>query len=70
MMKAVRFHGQRDIRLDNVEIVQCGRGQVKVGALPRFESAKISILSVVCQVKPAFVGICGSGIAAAPFLVV
>ena len=44
-MKAVRFHGRRDIRLDNVEIVQCGRGQVKVGALPRFESAKISILS-------------------------
>jgi len=30
MMKAVRFHGQSDIRLDDVEIVQCGRGQVKV----------------------------------------
>ena len=30
-MKAVRFHGQRDIRLEDVEIVQCGRGQVKVG---------------------------------------
>ncbi|MCJ1456333.1 hypothetical protein MMC28_006694 [Mycoblastus sanguinarius] len=30
MMKALRFHGQRDIRLDDVEIPQCGRGQVKV----------------------------------------
>lgn len=66
MMKAVRFHGQRDIRLDDVEIVQCGEGQVKVGAFLIFEYAKILVLSVVCQVKPAFAGICGSGIAAAP----
>ena len=66
MMKAVRFHGQRDIRPDDVEIVRCGRGQVKVGASPVFESVKISVLSVVCQVKPAFAGICGSGIAVAP----
>ena len=36
MMKALRFHGQRDIRLDDVEIVQCGRDQVKVGAVPNF----------------------------------
>ena len=31
MMKAVRFHGQRDIRLDEVPIPVCGKGQVKVG---------------------------------------
>ena len=61
MMKAVRFHGQRDIRLDDVEIVQCGRGQVKVSTFSMFESAKLSILSVLYQVTPAFVGICGSG---------
>lgn len=30
MMKAVRFHGRRDIRLDDVPIPQCGRAQVKV----------------------------------------
>ncbi|KAF6236211.1 hypothetical protein HO173_005841 [Letharia columbiana] len=30
MMKALRFHGQKDIRLDDVPIPQCGRGQVKV----------------------------------------
>ena len=70
MMKAVRFHGQRDIRLDDVEIMQCGRGQVKVGAFSIFESAKTSVLSVVRQVKPSFAGICGSGITVAPFLVV
>ncbi|KAL9588235.1 MAG: hypothetical protein Q9203_002950 [Teloschistes exilis] len=30
MMKAVRFHGQRDIRLEEVEVPRCGKGQVKV----------------------------------------
>ncbi|KAL9053555.1 MAG: hypothetical protein Q9206_003887 [Seirophora lacunosa] len=30
MMKAVRFHGKGDIRLDDVEIPICGKGQVKV----------------------------------------
>ena len=30
MMQALRFHGQKDIRLDEVEIPQCGKGQVKV----------------------------------------
>ncbi|KAM0804478.1 hypothetical protein BDR22DRAFT_602578 [Usnea florida] len=30
MMKALRFHGQKDLRLDQVPIPQCGRGQVKV----------------------------------------
>ena len=40
MMKAVRFHGQRDIRLDDVDSVQCGRDQVKVGStLPNQNSS-------------------------------
>lgn len=30
MMKAVRFHGPGDIRLDEVEEPVCGKGQVKV----------------------------------------
>ncbi|KAL8857482.1 MAG: hypothetical protein Q9178_005976 [Gyalolechia marmorata] len=30
MMKAVRFHGQKDIRLEEIEIPTCGKGQVKV----------------------------------------
>lgn len=30
MMKALRFHGQKDIRLEEVEIPKCGKGQVKV----------------------------------------
>lgn len=29
-MKAVRFHGQKDIRIDEVEIPTCGKDQVKV----------------------------------------
>lgn len=40
-MRALRFHGQKDIRLDQIPIPNCGKGQVKV--------------------KPAFVGICGTG---------
>ncbi|PYH49503.1 uncharacterized protein BP01DRAFT_420446 [Aspergillus saccharolyticus JOP 1030-1] len=41
VMKAVRFHGRGDIRLDEIEEPTCGKGQVKL--------------------RPAFVGICGSG---------
>jgi len=29
-MKALRFHGQNDIRLEDVEVPQCGKDQVKV----------------------------------------
>lgn len=29
-MKALRFHGQKDIRLEDIEIPSCGKGQVKV----------------------------------------
>ncbi|ERF68283.1 hypothetical protein EPUS_02739 [Endocarpon pusillum Z07020] len=29
-MKAVRFHGQKDIRLEEVEEPECGRGQIKI----------------------------------------
>jgi threonine dehydrogenase-like Zn-dependent dehydrogenase len=29
-MKAVRFHGQRDVRVEEVEEPKCGVGQVKV----------------------------------------
>ncbi|KAI9828102.1 MAG: hypothetical protein M1832_003629 [Thelocarpon impressellum] len=29
-MRAVRFHGQRDIRLEDVPVPQCGDGQVKI----------------------------------------
>ena len=38
MMKAVRFHGQRDIRVEEVPIPKCGKGQVKVRKLSRFKS--------------------------------
>ena len=31
LMKALRFHGQKDLRLEEVEIPVCGKDQVKVG---------------------------------------
>ena len=70
MMKAVRFHGQKDIRLDDVDTVQCGRDQVKVGStLPNQNSSFAkSVLSILCQIKPAFVGICGTGMLARPLM--
>ena len=40
-MKAVRFHGQHDLRFEDLPIPRTGKGQVKI--------------------KPAWVGICGSG---------
>lgn len=33
-MNAVRFHGQKDIRLEKIPIPQCGKGQVKIA--PKF----------------------------------
>ncbi|PYH91722.1 alcohol dehydrogenase [Aspergillus ellipticus CBS 707.79] len=40
-MRAVRYHGPEDIRVEEIEEPSCGVGQVKI--------------------RPAFVGICGSG---------
>ena len=34
MMKSVRFHGPRDVRIDEVEEPICGKGQVKVRPTP------------------------------------
>lgn len=70
-MQAIRYHGQKDIRLETVDVPICGQGQVKVSMnsepskTPRYivrlsETANDSLASHL-QVKPAFVGICGSG---------
>lgn len=29
-MRALRYHGQRDIRLEEVDVPKCGKDQVKV----------------------------------------
>ena len=55
-MRAVRFHGPKDIRVDSVPEPACGNGQVKVSQ-PKFLSLTFSKLS---QLRPAFVGICGT----------
>ncbi len=33
-MNAVRFHGQKDVRLEQIPIPKCGKGQVKVSTIP------------------------------------
>ena len=40
-MRAARYYGTEDIRVEEIEEPKCGEGQIKV--------------------KPAFVGICGTG---------
>ncbi|KAJ5952655.1 uncharacterized protein N7479_011068 [Penicillium vulpinum] len=53
-MRAVRFHGRGDIRIDEIEEPVCGDGQVK---------ASLSITTRnFCNIRPAFVGICGTDI--------
>ncbi|KAJ5690532.1 hypothetical protein N7462_004924 [Penicillium macrosclerotiorum] len=47
-MRAVRFHGRGDVRLDEIPEPVCGSGQIKSFIFPPL------------KVKPAFVGICGS----------
>ena len=74
-MKAARIHGQRDIRVERIAEPECGKGMVKVlqtaetpsnNILRAFQSP-ISrgptdpLFSSQLQIKPAFVGICGSG---------
>ncbi len=41
MMKAVRFHGKKDIRLENIEIPKCGKGKVKVSCECRRDAIAI-----------------------------
>lgn len=62
-MRAVRYHGREDVRVDDVPEPVCGSGQVKV--------CQTNSTSRHCRggfqashhpkIKPAFVGICGSG---------
>lgn len=59
-MRAVRFHGRGDIRLDEVEEPVCGNGQVKVCQFHMGFTVFPHHLSST-KIKPAFVGICGSG---------
>ena len=41
MMKALRFHGQKDIRLEDIEIPECGEGQVKVEGILSTRTANL-----------------------------
>ncbi len=66
-MRAARYHGKEDIRIEQIDEPSCGKGQVKV---PNLESLYMQpslpsntqalTLYVTKQVAPAFVGICGT----------
>lgn len=58
-MLAIRFHGRGDIRVDRIENPQCGKGEIKV--LSMFSEEKEDETEPEFQLKPAYVGICGSG---------
>jgi threonine dehydrogenase-like Zn-dependent dehydrogenase len=66
-MRAVRFHGQKDIRVEEIEEPVIEKGKVKVRCLRMpgsFNTVLPSFLPSFLtdfQIKPAFVGICGSG---------
>lgn len=34
-MRALRYHGQKDIRLEDVDVLKCGKDQVKVTTIYR-----------------------------------
>lgn len=59
-MKSVRFHGPGDIRVDEINEPVCGKDEVKV----LFKSHSCFLVMHVIdldKIRPAFVGICGSG---------
>ena len=56
-MKAVRLHGAKDLRLDEVPIPEVKPGQVKVCK----ESIDVNTETNLLQIQPAWTGICGTG---------
>lgn len=59
---AVRFHGRGDIRVEHLDEPQCGKGEVKVFlATQSLQHLESDLANTLSQMKPAFVGICGSG---------
>jgi threonine dehydrogenase-like Zn-dependent dehydrogenase len=57
-MRAARYYGKEDIRIENVDEQKCGVGQVRVSDIDRFRPRAGRCSSF--QVAPAYVGICGT----------
>jgi hypothetical protein len=77
-MKALRFHGQKDLRYESVPIPEVKDGQVKVSfkyavvtecsaeySVQKFGFGEFSANMGNQQLRPAWVGICGTGNGAA-----
>lgn len=44
-MRAARYYGKEDIRIEQVEVEKCGQGQIRVGLLTQHSLAAASIFS-------------------------
>lgn len=60
-MKAVRFHGKHDIRVDQVPVPACGSDEVLVCSI---SNTTVELTDTKEKMRPAFTGICGTGIQA------
>lgn len=56
-MRAARYYGREDIRVEDVEVAACGEGQVRVRRRPHIDEKNVKLIA---QVAPAYVGICGT----------
>ena len=67
-MKALRYHGPGDLRLDDIDQPVCAKNQVKVRKRSKEKNLsplviyRWSIFADVQKLKPEFVGICGTGL--------
>lgn len=57
-MQAVRFHGKGDLRYEQIPVPAVGKGQVKVQR-PHLGIHNSQLTHA--QIKPSWVGICGTG---------
>jgi threonine dehydrogenase-like Zn-dependent dehydrogenase len=60
-MRAARYYGKEDIRVENIPEPSVGAGQIKVSALLSKRHGRLFGLQLnLLQIRPAFVGICGT----------
>lgn len=58
-MRAARYYGKEDIRIEDVEEQKCGAGQIRVNC-PSSMPAHLFSIANRHQIAPAYVGLCGT----------
>lgn len=58
-MRAARYYGKKDIRIEDVDGQKCGAGQIRV--CPH-TSLQFETKTLTTQIAPAYVGICGTNL--------